>query len=283
MNNRKKAQRGRVSIFLTALLLAGTFALTGCSQTKSADDEKKDAKTEEKKEVTKKAWDSTYPEIEIETELECNDFWQLVVDDITEKYSTDRKGEVIFYGASNFSLWSSLDDDMAAYKVQNHGFGGSIDVELVGYADQLLFPYEPSIVFFQTGSNDYVKLEGTDQEKIEKCMAYKKQMFEAFHKQLPDAKFVIMSGLLLPGRAEYLELTLEINRQLEQLAEETDYLYYVDANAMTYDGTDFDRSLFVEDGIHLNHEGQMRWYNEYIQPMMERVISENGLESVRNN
>ena len=32
---------------------------------------------------------------------------------------------------------------------------------------------------------------------------------------MPETKLVIMSGLLLPGRSEYLEMTLEINRQLE--------------------------------------------------------------------
>ena len=106
-------------------------------------------------------------------------------------------------------------------------------------------------------------------------------MFDAFHKQMPDAKFVIMSGLLLPGRAEYLDLTLTINEKLKELADETEYLYYVDANALTYDGTNLDSSLFVEDQIHLNHEGQLRWYNEYIKPAIEQVIEENGFDSLR--
>ena len=112
-------------------------------------------------------------------------------------------------------------------------------------------------------------------------MEYKKQMFAAFHEQMQDAKFVIMSGLLLPGRAEYLNLTLTINERLQKLAEETDYLYYVDANALTYDGTNLDATLFIEDGIHLNHDGQMRWYNEYIKPMIEQAITENGMDPVR--
>ena len=112
-------------------------------------------------------------------------------------YSDVRKGEIIFYGASNFARWGTLDEDMSEYKVQNHAFGGSTDVELVGYAPELLFPYEPAVVFFQTGSNDYVQQEGTDEEKIAKCMNYKKAMFADFHEKMPDAKFVIMSGLLL--------------------------------------------------------------------------------------
>lgn len=222
-----------------------------------------------------------YPKIEIETELECGDYWEEIIQGIEKQYSTDRKGEIIFYGASNFARWTTMESDMKEYKVQNHAFGGSKDVELVYYADRLLFPYEPKIVFFQTGSNDYVDLSGTDAEKVEKCMEYKKQMFAAFHEQMPDAKFVIMSGLLLPGRAEYLDLTLTVNEQLKQLADETDYLYFVDANEFTYDGTDFVEKLFVEDGIHLKNGGQILWYRNYIKLAIEQVITENGMDSVR--
>ncbi len=77
----------------------------------------------------------------------------------------------------------------------------------------------PAIVFFQTGANDYVSLKGTAAEKVAACMDYKKQMFAEIHKQLPVAKLVVMSGLLLPGRSEYRELTEEINRALAALCE----------------------------------------------------------------
>ena len=69
---------------------------------------------------------------------------------------------------------------MADYRVQNHAFGGSKDTDLVKFADQILYPYDPAVVFFQTGSNDYVMMKGTDEEKAAKCMAYKKQMFHTF-------------------------------------------------------------------------------------------------------
>ena len=76
----------------------------------------------------------------------------------------------------------------------------------------------------------------TDEEKIEKCMQNKRQMFQEFHEQLPDAHFVIMSGLLLPGRAQYLSLTRRINQELSSLCDKTDYMTFVDAEKMTVDG-----------------------------------------------
>lgn len=102
----------------------------------------------------------------------------------------------------------------------------------------------PAIVFFQTRSNDYVSLKGTAAEKVAACMDYKKQMFAEIHKQLPVAKLVVMSGLLLPGRSKYRELTEEINRALAALCEKTDYIWFVDASAMTWDGQCYADELF---------------------------------------
>lgn len=201
---------------------------------------------------------------------------------ITGKYdATERRGEIVFYGASNFRLWTEMEEDMPQYKVQNHGFGGSTDKDLVERADTLLYPYEPAVVFFQTGSNDYVSMTGTDEEKVAACIGYKRFMFETFHGKLPDAKFVVMSGLLLPGRSRYTELTREVNAALKQLCEEYDYMTFVDAEELTYDGQNYAEELFVSDGIHLNHEGRLLWRDGYIVPAIEKLITEYGLEEIR--
>ena len=201
---------------------------------------------------------------------------------ILQKYDSEtRKGEIVFYGASNFRLWTEMENDLPEYKVQNHGFGGSTDQDLVERADTLLYPYAPAVVFFQTGSNDYVSLDGTDEEKVEVCMAYKKFMFETFHEKLPEAKFVVMSGLLLPGRSQYTALTQKINDALEELCAEYDYMTFVDAEEMTFDGSAYRSELFIKDGIHLNHEGQLLWRDGYIRPAIETLINEYGLEELR--
>ena len=201
---------------------------------------------------------------------------------IEKKYDAQtRQHEIVFYGASNFRLWTEMENDLSGYKVQNHAFGGSTDKMLMQYADRILYPYNPDVVFFQTGSNDYVVISGTDDEKIASCMAYKQEMFAAFHELLPDAHFVVMSGLLLPGRSEYTALTIRINEELASLCAETDYMTFVDASAMTWDGSSYRTDLFISDGIHLNHEGQLLWMNEYIQPALETVINENGYDHLR--
>lgn len=204
------------------------------------------------------------------------------VQQIAKKYDASaRQGEIVFYGASNFTLWKTMEEDIPMYRVQNHGFGGSDDEGLMANAEKILYPYNPKIVVFQTGSNDYVNESGTDEEKIAVCMKRKEKMFELFHERLPEAKFLVMAGILLPGRKQFLDLTLEVNRQLKELCERIPYLEYVDSAEMTYHDGAFDESLFVRDGIHLTPEARIRWAGEYIIPALDRVVEEKHLEGVK--
>ena len=191
---------------------------------------------------------------------------------IEARYDAEtRRGEIVFYGASNFRLWTEMENDLAPYPVQNHGFGGATDQLLVQYADRILFPYEPKLVFFLTASNDYVGMSGTDEEKAAACMAYKRAMFDAFHAALPDAEFVVMSGLLLPGRDQYRALTLSINKELAELCAERDYMFFADAADLTWDGNTYRTELFERDGIHLNRDGRLLWCENDIRPMIEML------------
>lgn len=174
-------------------------------------------------------------------------------------------GRVVFYGPSNICFWYSLEQDMLPYKAYNHGIGGCIDDDMMHYAPRLLYPYEPSVVFFQTGSNDIAN--GIPLETI---LANKKKMYAMFLEHMPQAKLVVCSGLPLPGRTQFWDATVETNALLEKMCQETDRLYFLDAtDAMltdhgpeelkTSDGRYFNEDLYRLDKIHLNKKGHDVW------------------------
>lgn len=210
-------------------------------------------------------------------------FWNQEVRRVTKSnpYEENQEG-IVFYGPSNFRMWTEMTNDLKEYKVTNCGFGGSTDKLMVKYADKLLYPYNPKILFFQTGSNDYVVEKGSKEEKIANCMEFKKEMYTTFHEKLPETQFVVMSGLLLPGRSQYTPLTIKINEAIATYAEECDYITFVDANKMTFDGSEYRRDLFIDDGIHLNHVGRLKWRDDYIKPAIETLLQDHPeLETVR--
>ena len=187
-----------------------------------------------------------------------------VVKMIEEQYPVT-EGDVIFYGPSNITYWYSLEQDMLPWRAQNHGMGGCIDEDMMHYAPRLFYPYKPSVVFFQTGSNDIAS--GIPLETI---LENKRKMYGMFLREMPQTKLVICSGLPLPGRTQFWDATMETNRLLGQMCWETERLYFLDATeAMltdhgperlkTSDGRFFQPAYYRMDQIHLNKRGHDVW------------------------
>ena len=182
-------------------------------------------------------------------------FRDLSISRIRRQYRNRPPGEIIFYGASNFTFWRTLEKDMAPYVVQNHGFGGSTDNDLMKYAEKALYNFEPAVVVFQSGSNDFVI--GMSPDEI---MANKDKMFSLFRKRLPNATFIVLSMLPLPGRSMYWPDSEKVNAFLAGYCAAHTRMIFVDATAaMMTAGGDFRPELYTGDGIHLNADGRKVW------------------------
>jgi lysophospholipase L1-like esterase len=165
------------------------------------------------------------------------------------------KGEIVFYGASNFTYWEMMEQDMLPYKVQNHGFGGSSDKDLMENADVLLYPYEPSVIVFQSGSNDFA-IQGLSFDGVVKN---KDKMYSEFHKKLPNAKFLVLSMLPLPNRQKFWPMSVKINAFLKEYCATHENMVYADATpVMMTPGGGFNKEIY-RDGVHLNDKGRALW------------------------
>ncbi|MDL2293394.1 GDSL-type esterase/lipase family protein [Ruminococcaceae bacterium OttesenSCG-928-D13] len=186
-----------------------------------------------------------------------------------KKYGARPKGEIIFYGASNFTFWKTSDNDMKPYVTQNHGFGGSTDDLMRDNASRMLYPYKPSIVFIQTGSNDNARglqLEQIKQNKI--------ALFAEYRKNLPYTRFIIMSGLPVPARPQFWPDIQAVNQFLQSYCDSQENMEFIDATAvMTKPDGDFRPEYFVKDGLHLNQEGHNAW-----TVLMKQKLKEMGVK-----
>ena len=176
-----------------------------------------------------------------------------------ENPAEEHQGGILFYGASNFRLWDTMESDMSDYgytEVVNNGFGGCEDEDLIKYAPELLFPYHPDVVFIQTGSNDYALGGLTTDEVIDN----KVEMYSYFSENLPETTFIIMSGLPLPGRAEYWDSIQTVNEEIRAYCGKTENFYFIDADSVMLnpDGS-FRPEYFNRDQIHLNQAGHDVW------------------------
>ena len=50
---------------------------------------------------------------------------------------------------------------------------------------------------------------------------------------------------------------------------------------MAWDGQNYRKDLFIRDGIHLNHKGQLLWMKEYIRPILDELFDQYNLTEVK--
>ncbi len=198
---------------------------------------------------------------------------------LIERTDPVTEGDLLFYGPSNICFWYSLEEDMKPWKAHNHGIGGCIDPDMIEYAPRLLYPWKPSAVFFQTGSNDIAA--GIPLETI---LENKRKMYALFLQNMPGTKLIVCSGLPLPGRTEFWDATVKTNGMLKEMCEETDRLYFMDATDVmlasegpealrTSDGRYFNLDLFRVDRIHLNKKGHDVWTAKMKEMLQQLCIS----------
>src|SRR5262245_48520775 len=64
------------------------------------------------------------------------------------------KHGILFTGSSTIRRWTTLAQDFPSQPVINRGVGGSEVVDITHFADRIVFPYEPKMIFFRSGGND---------------------------------------------------------------------------------------------------------------------------------
>src|ERR1700755_3522507 len=61
---------------------------------------------------------------------------------------------ILFVGSSSFTKWTDVQEYFPGYTIINRGFGGSSLPDVIRYAGDVIYPYEPKQVVIYCGEND---------------------------------------------------------------------------------------------------------------------------------
>ena len=116
--------------------------------------------------------------------------WEKAIADFEQhdRESPPPKHEILFTGASTIARWKTLQADFPEYKVINRGFGGSEILDCTHFADRIIFPYEPRMIFLRSGGNDIHN--GKTGEQV---FADFKDFVATVHAKLPDTEILFIS------------------------------------------------------------------------------------------
>src|SRR3978361_1564766 len=65
------------------------------------------------------------------------------------------KHAILFVGSSSFTKWVDVQDYFPGYTIINRGFGGSSLPDVIRYAYDIIFPYQPKQILIYCGENDF--------------------------------------------------------------------------------------------------------------------------------
>ena len=84
------------------------------------------------------------------------------------------KDQILFVGSSSFTKWNDVQQYFPGYKILNRGFGGSSLQDVLQYADDIIFPYQPRQIVIYCGEND---LAASDSVTVQLVLNRFKKLF----------------------------------------------------------------------------------------------------------
>jgi sugar phosphate isomerase/epimerase/lysophospholipase L1-like esterase len=162
---------------------------------------------------------------------------------------------VLFTGSSSIRMWDGLAGDFPGLTLLNRGFGGSHMSDLLYYADTVITPYRPEMIFIYEGDNDISS--GIAPEEIIRTAGI---LVERIRQKLPESVICFISAKPSLARWELRDAYLALNAQLKEFAAGNRDVFYLDVwtRALDEHGTPR-KDIFLADGLHLNRAGYDIW------------------------
>lgn len=169
----------------------------------------------------------------------------------------------LFVGSSSIRMWK-LEESFPQYEVINRGFGGSQTADSTYFADRIVIPYEPDVVFLYAGDNDIAGGKSPEQV-FEDYKAFVAKV----HDSLPDTKIVYIAIKPSIARWKLVGEMREANALIAKETESSDLLAFIDIDPLMLDEDGQPREDYLlGDGLHLTKSGYAVWA-EVVKPYLK--------------
>ena len=166
------------------------------------------------------------------------------------KAKQGRSCDVLFYGSSTFGIWKTLEDEFAAYKAINAGFGGSTSDEALFHYENIAKPFAPKKVVWYYGDNEPVC--GYTVEESKELFT---STWNRFFTDFPNVKIITIATKTSPARDCYKDFVAELNAWQKKIADSDDRISYIEtADICKKDGR-YILENYLPDELHFGRKG----------------------------
>jgi lysophospholipase L1-like esterase len=168
-----------------------------------------------------------------------------------DKTNPPAQGGLLFIGSSTIRMWSTLAEDFPGQTVINRGFGGSEIEDATYFADRIVFPYTPKMIFLRAGGNDL--WAGKTPERVFQDF---KDFVRNVQSKLPNTEIIFIS--LSPSISRWKQADKEnaVNGMVEKFVKENRGVKYIDTWSVPLDDKGTPKpELFRADQLHFSAAG----------------------------
>ncbi len=174
-------------------------------------------------------------------------------------------GKILFVGSSSFTKWTDVQNYFPAYPIINRGFGGSSIPDIIRYAGDIIFPYQPKQVIIYCGENDFA---GSDTVTVDMVIGRFIQLFTLIRNKFPQVHICYISMKPSPSRMHLVPKFITANTAIENYLKEQQATCYIDVfHAMLDQDNQPLKDIFIEDNLHMNAKGYAIW-QKLIEPIL---------------
>lgn len=174
---------------------------------------------------------------------------------------------ILFVGSSSFTKWTDVQNYFPGFPIINRGFGGSSLPDIIRYADDIIFPYNPKQVVIYCGEND---LAASDTVTANMVFSRFTSLFDLIRNRMPDVPIAFVSLKPSPSRAHLMSKMRSVNTIIKEFLKNKKHTAFIDvySKMLNADGSPM-KDIFVDDNLHMNAKGYAIWKKE-IAPYLEK-------------
>ena len=172
-------------------------------------------------------------------------------------------GKILFVGSSSFTLWKDVQQYFPEYPIINRGFGGSSLTDLIRYAPDVIFPYDPRQIVIYCGENDFAGDTSLYPSQVAQRFFDLFNLIRARYKKVPIAYISMKPS---PSRQHLMARFNVANVMIKNFLKKKKRTAYIDVyKAMVKENGLPKDEIFLADKLHMNAEGYKIW-KKIIEP-----------------
>jgi hypothetical protein len=174
-----------------------------------------------------------------------------------DKSEEHPKNSILFIGSSSIRRWEEIEADLAPYHPIRRGYGGAKWSDVAVFAERLIRPHKFRAVVFFVGNDISGRATDKSSAEVAGLFAYVLKKVRTH-----DQQAAVFYVAVTPTQSRF-GVWPEIkaaNTAVRAVCESEDNTYFIGTESIFLDAAGKPRpELFVDDALHLNREGYVRW------------------------